>query len=367
MDGRELNLKEATVDKRAWIVMSVTLLLVGTTTALLSGGAQAGPPIIDPGDDEGGCWPDSPDADGDGRCDALDPCRFLYNPSPRACPNPVVDLQLEAGPGRPSANADWASYLIVWNASNYEYMVDRGQTSSHAYCPTCVADDMTSASLPHPPCGAWSGDYAVCSETSAPNPKSYGGNGGAQGSVSPCGTGAADQVLEVGENILRYSPFHNCCDITKDVLYAARLVINRYRSLGDAAWRDFPQPLPIKTGWATRGAVDVGFPAGYPRNYEAFTVEAMTTPGCPPQHYATSDLDTDMDGLPDACDCDDDNDRCLDGNDYTATRSTFTDTSKDPLARPSGCDTGEPRNSACLSYRRGFGTYASYPINCRGY
>lgn len=353
--------------KVAWVVFGVAMLVVGTATALLSGGTLAGPPIIDPGDDDGGCWPDSPDADGDGRCDALDPCRFLYNPSPRACPNPVVDLQLEAGPGRPSANADWASYLIVRNVSSYEYAVDRGQTTSHAYCPTCVADDITPASSPHPPCGAWSVDYAVCSDTSAPNPKSYGGSGGAQGSISPCGTGPADEVLEVGENILRYSPFHNCCDITKDVVYAARLVIQRYRHLGDTAWRDFPQPLPVKTGWVARGAVDVGFPAAYPRNYEAFTVESSTTPACPPQHYATSDLDTDSDGLPDACDCDDDNDLCLDGNDYTATRSTFTDTSKDPLARPGGCDTGLPRNSACSPYKRGFGTYVNYPFNCRGY
>ena len=146
-----------------WAVMSVAMLVVGTTTALLSRGTLAGPPIIDDGGDDGGCWPDSPDADGDGTCDAMDPCRYLYNPSPRACPAPVVDLRFEAGPGRPSALADWAAHLIVWNASSYSTQ----WTATRPPPTPTVQPASPTTSRAHPrrilramP-GAWTTQYAV--------------------------------------------------------------------------------------------------------------------------------------------------------------------------------------------------------------
>jgi hypothetical protein len=315
--------------------------------------------------------PNQADADTDTIGDVCDPCPNLWHVAP-SCPDPAgLDLQLEAGPGRPGLG-DPEAHLKVWNNSYYEYKVDLDQTSSHAYCPTCVADDLTS-SPPHPSCANWSNDYAACGQTSAPNPKSYGGSTGNSGSISPCAGTAAAETLEIGENRLEYHPYHHCCDISADIVYAARLVIKQYRHINDSTWRNFPTPLPEKAGWVTRHTVDVGFPdaspSPYPLNYEGFSVDDVTTSGCAYAgdnvHYATSSLDTDGDGIPNACDCDDDNDCCLDGNDLTSHGTV--DQSLNKCQRPAGCNSGTPVSNACSSYQRGFGTYADYPNNCRGY
>jgi hypothetical protein len=319
--------------------------------------------------------PGQEDGDSDTIGNACDPCPTLWHHAP-TCPDPAgADLQFEPGPGAPGAG-DADAHLKVWNNSYYEYKVDRDATTSHAYCPNCVADDLTPNAL-HPPCNNWNADYAACTQSVSPNPKSYGGQNGITGSISPCGTNPQDEILEIGENILEFHTFHNCCDISGDVLYAARIVVKQYR-YNNGAWHDFSSPLPERAGWTSlHNTVNVGFPEAspnpYPRNYEGFTVDDVTTSGCTTGgtnvHYATNSLDRDGDSIPNACDCDDDDDCCLDGDDFTIDENGVrVDQSLNPGAKAPNCDGGIPLGAQlCTSYKRAWGWYTDYPGSCRGY
>jgi hypothetical protein len=255
---------------------------------------------------------------------------------------------------------DGLAYLNVYNNSNYSYKVDLITSSSHAYCPTCSTDRI-------PGSGCNDGD-AACPETNTPNPRSYGGSDGSSGAIAPCG----DDVLAPGDNFLQYSPYHHCCDITKDVLFAAYLVITEYRYLGEPDWQLFPAPLPAVQGWASNEHVaEVGFTFGDEIDAggdpNTFTIPSVTTSAClsggSNEHYAESAADFDGDGIPDACDCDDDNDGCLDGYDITSGQ----DTRKDCCTAPLNCDTGDTTITTCQGNLSLFGRYDNYPYSCRGY
>ena len=341
------------VHPSTWRALPAAFLAVGILS--LAAGSLAGPPRL-PGDGDGGCN----DADLDGRCDSVDTCPALYNPIPRPCPDPSADLQLVPGAGRPGR---WDSFvaLNVLNTSSYQYRIslDSTRSSSHAYCTTCREEYAPATFV-----GCRRVIQSCCSRTTTPNPKSYGGSQGTDGAIAPCG----DSVLDVGDNVLKYQPFHHCCDITKDVLFAVKLEFTQFRHISDAAdaWRNFPDPGPVKRGWASNGhAVQ----AGYNCSKEGVVVETITTPGCEfngsNQHYAASDADFDQDGLPDACDCDDDADGCLDGTDVMFDQSlgTLVDTSRDPSRPPAGNDCAYPQG--CIACMRPWGRYANYPANCR--
>ena len=98
-----------------------------------------------------------------------------------------------------------------------------------------------------------------------------------------------------------------------------------------------------------------------------FTIPDTTVPACSNggfnEHYAESSADFDGDGVPDACDCDDDNDGCLDGYDITA----GVDTKRDCCAAPLNCDTGDTTITSCSGNQSLFGRYSNFPFNCRGY